>query len=512
MKIAKIEDIKEIEAKTEQKYGYDLKFVQENAGISIINILQKKVKNLYSKNVLFLVGKGNNGGDALVAARTLYNRGGRIKIILFEEKSTLSESVKYNLDILNKMGIEEVYCTNHNMIPKLEDSILTSDILIDGIFGIGFKGEPNEFYSKVFDTVNSFKRFTVAVDLPSGVNADTGNVTNAIFADLTITFGLAKVGFTFFPARNYIGELTIANVNFPRELLDKPQYELITQDMVKDLFPLRVKDSYKGNYGKVLVMGASQGFTGASIFACKASLKVGAGLLYILTSESLSDIYEISLPEVISIPVQTNDDGTFLITEKPKIIDIVKKVDSILVGPGLGKTYDKTDILLNILNQAVSPVVLDADAIRILKDIPNFKELLKENMVLTPHFGEFSYLTGIDIPTLKDDPIKYAKEFVSDIKSTLVLKGNPTIIAVGDRVYISTRGNSGLATGGSGDALSGMIASYIAQGKNVIDASIVSVFLHGFTAELYSQKYAEESLIPSELINYLPVALKELRR
>jgi hydroxyethylthiazole kinase-like uncharacterized protein yjeF len=513
MKIVTVEEMREIESRTQQEYGYDLKFVQENAGISIVNVLQGKIENFYSKRVLFLIGKGNNGGDALVAARTLYNRGGRVRIILFEENGLLSESVKYNLNILNKMGVEEEYCTNHNMINKLENSLMSCDVVIDGIFGIGFKGEPNEFYSKVFDTVNSFKKFTVAVDVPSGVVSDSGEVVNAIFADLTITFGLPKIGFAFFPARHYIGEVSVANVNFPRDLLYKGKNELLSKEFVKNLLPKRIKDSYKGDYGKVLVFGGSQGFTGASIFACKAALRTGAGLVYIITPKFLNDIYETSLPEVISIPIETNDDNTFLITEKPKIIDAVNKSDAILIGPGLGKTYDKTDILINVLKEAQKPIVVDADAIRILKKIPDFETLLGGNRILTPHYGEFSYITGIDIPTLKSDPIKYAKEFAEKVKSVLVLKGNPTIIATPNgETYISTRGNSGLATGGSGDVLAGMISSYLAQGKSPVEASIISVFLHGFTSEEYSKKYAEESLVPTELINYLPISLKELRK
>ncbi len=513
MKIVSVEEIKNIESKTFSNYGYSLEFVQENAGVSIINILEKKVDDLYSKRVLFLVGKGNNGGDALVAARTLYNRGGHISVFVFEEDGSLSKSVKLNLNILKKMGVDAEYCYNLQEIKKLKDSILGSDIIIDGIFGIGFKGEPNDKYSKIFDMVNSFKKFTVAVDLPSGMDADKGRVKNAIFADLTITFGLPKLGFAFFPARRYLGEVVVSNVNFPRPLLDEGNSELITETMVKNLLPYRLKDSHKGIYGKLLVVGASKGYTGASIFVCKAALKVGVGLMYIATSESLNDIYESSLLEAISIPMQANTDGSFSITEKAKILDKIKEMDSVVIGPGLGKTYDKTDLLVSILKSADVPVVVDADAIRLLKEIPNFESLLSENTILTPHFGEFSYLTGIDIPTLKSDPIKHAKEFVSKTNAILVLKGNPTIIVSADgKVFLSTRGNSGLSTGGSGDVLAGMIASYVAQKRSPLDASILGVFVHGFTAELYSSQYAEESLTPSSLIDFIPLALKELRK
>jgi NAD(P)H-hydrate epimerase len=263
----------------------------------------------------------------------------------------------------------------------------------------------------------------------------------------------------------------------------------------------------------MLVIGGSQGYTGASIFVCRAALKTGVGLLYIATPESLNTIYETSLPEVISIPVKTNEDGSFSITEKARITEKLKEMNSVVIGPGLGKTYDKTDLLVSLLKEADIPIVIDADAIRILKEIPNYENLLNEKMVLTPHYGEFSYLTGISIEELKSDPIKHSKEFVKKTNVVLVLKGNPTIITTPEtKVFVSTRGNSGLATGGSGDVLAGMIGSYIAQGKNTVEASVLSVFLHGYTAELYSQEYAEESLLPSKLIDYLPISLKELRK
>ncbi|HEU24528.1 MAG: bifunctional ADP-dependent NAD(P)H-hydrate dehydratase/NAD(P)H-hydrate epimerase [Mesoaciditoga sp.] len=497
MKIASVDEMRELERRTNEIYG-DESIMMEHAAFSIYLAIEEEIGTFEGKRALIFVGKGNNGGDAMALARNLHESGMDVKVCTVFGNVSSPLAVK-NLSILKRMGIPVV-----DSIGK--DEIRSADIVIDGIFGIGLKSKINGRVSEIIDMINSNSKFTVSVDIPSGVDADNGNVDGkAVVANMTVTLGMIKRGMLFYPARSLCGKIKVGKIGIPPEIIEDQNLkgEVTTFLDAKSLLPFRPPFSNKGTFGKVLIISGSKNYTGTPSMVALGALRSGAGLVRI-ASTSISSF----LPEAISIPLEM-EDSEISLKNLPLIDDLAGKSDVIAIGPGMGTGKNATGIMSHLLTRWKDKItVIDADGINVLSKI-DYE--FSPNTLITPHPGEFARLTSKSIDEVLSDPLMHAVRFANEKHVLTLLKGPTTVISRPDGRYaINITGNSALAKGGSGDVLTGMIAGFAAQGMDLFNAAKLSAYIHGRTAELYAQGKGEYSMIAREIGDLIPQIIKEL--
>lgn len=502
MKVVTAAEMRELDRSTIEDYGIAGLVLMERAGVAVA----AKVRELaQGKKVTVLCGRGNNGGDGLVAARQLCNWGFHVTAILFSKRESLSPDCATQYRIAKKTGV----ALEHRKALTPRD--LHGAAIVDALFGTGLSRPVGEDLAEAFRLLRSADGPVIAVDIPSGISADTGAVLGeAVRADCTVTFGLPKRGHLLYPGAAFTGRLVVEDIGFPSALLHADTLRVETADsaLAAGMLPRREKDSYKGDYGHVLVVAGSRGKTGAALMTARACLRSGAGLVTLAVPESLADIFQAGVTEEMVLPLP--DDGRGMLSAKA--LDTIyafasKKIDVVAVGPGLGVSEDTEALMAGLIGATAAPMVIDADG---LNSIQRKKELLasaKAPLVLTPHPGEMARLTGRAV----DDRITAADSFARETGVCLVLKGVPTVTASPEgRVVLNTSGNPGMATGGSGDVLTGVIAALIGQSLSPFAASVCGVYLHGLAGDRAAVEKGEAGMIASDLIAALPGALKAL--
>ncbi len=497
MKIASIDEMRKLEKRAIEVYD-DESIMMEHAAFSIYLAIEEEIGTFEGKSALIFAGKGNNGSDAMALARNLHEVGMDVKVCPVFGSVSSPLAIK-NLSIIKKMGIPVVDSIN-------KDEIRSADIVIDGIFGIGFKSKIDEGISQIIDMINSNSKFTVSIDIPSGIDADTGNVSEkAVIANMTVTLGMIKRGMLFYPARSLCGKIKVGKIGIPPEIIEKESLkgEVITFMDAKSLLPNRPSYSNKGTFGKVLIISGSKNYTGTPAMVALGALRTGAGLVRVASTSIAS-----FLPESISIPLEM-EDSEISLKNLPVIDDLADKSDVIAIGPGIGTGKHAAGIVRHILTRWKDKIiVIDADGINVLS---TFDYELLPNMIITPHPGEFSRLTSKPIDEILVDPLANALKFASEKHVLTLLKGPTTVISRPDGRYaINITGNSALAKGGSGDILTGMIAGFAAQGMDLFDAAKLAAYIHGRTAELYARENGEYSMIAREIGDLIPRIIKEL--
>ncbi len=500
-----------------QEMGLDVLVLMENAGRSVAQALAERVE-LEGKRVVVLAGKGNNGGDGLVAARHLQNRGAEVRAFILGERGRLSPQAARNAIVLERAGAEVAYLPDEASLAglELEAHLERAEVIVDALLGLGIQGPVRGYYAKAIELINAAKAFVVAVDLPSGLEADTGQVSGpCVRADLTVTMGLPKLGLLLYPGREFAGEIAVGEVGYPRSLIEgfDSRLELIDRALVQQLLPKRRAYSHKGDYGKVFVLAGSRGYTGAAALAAEAALRAGAGLVTLGFPASLDPVMEAKLTEVIKHPLPEAD-GALAFAALEEIEESLKLQgqDVLALGPGLSRRPE-TARLVKELVQRVSPsllMVIDADGLNNLSDEPQLLKEAKAPLVLTPHPGELSRLSKQTIAEIEADRVGSARSFAAEYNVVLALKGVPTVVALPDgRCYLNSTGNSGLASGGSGDVLTGLIAGLMGQGLKPWEAAVCGVYLHGLVADRLRPETGERGMIAGDLVRKLPEVLRE---
>ncbi len=513
MKVVKAEQMRAIDKKAIKEYKIPSIVLMENAGLRTVEVIEEILTGVSGKSIIILVGKGNNGGDGLVIARHLINAGAAVDIFVWGKPGELTPDNLTNYEIVEKMQGNLFSLTDDDGLDKLMLSLLSADLIVDSIYGVGFTGKLNEFDSQVVKMVNWAKAPVIAVDIPSGVTANTGKVTGeAIQALHTVTFGLPKLGLILEAGKNYVGSLSVADISLPYNLLDDSnlKYNIITDHMVGSFLKPRLAESHKGTYGHVLVVGGSIGLTGAVVMTANAAVKTGAGLVTAAVPESLLPLVHNHLTEAMTSPLAETSQATIALEAKPALENLLGTVSVCAVGPGMARYPEALAIMDFIMERAGVPIIIDADGLNALRrDISILKDR-QVPIVLTPHPGEMARLTKRSIAEVQGNRLDIALDFAQEWGVTVVLKGNNTVIATaGGQAYININGNPGMATGGSGDVLTGMIASLIAQGLNPVQASLTGVFLHGAAGDRAAGIKGQRSMIASDLINFLPDILRE---
>ncbi|KXG74457.1 bifunctional ADP-dependent NAD(P)H-hydrate dehydratase/NAD(P)H-hydrate epimerase [Thermotalea metallivorans] len=514
MKVVDGIEMKKLDRKAMEEYGIPGVILMEHAGMAVTEEILKDLAHQENKEIVIVCGTGNNGGDGVVAARHLHQKGFPVKVRIIGDIARISEDAKINCDILKKLRVDIKTIIDFKDVPKLSEELSRCGVIVDAIFGTGLNKEVQGLTREVILAVNRTNTYVLSIDIPSGVRASDGHICGiAVKADKTVVLQLPKIGNIQFPGADYAGEMVVKDIGIPHEAIEKSNFpiNLITADMVQAILPQRRKDTHKGNYGKAYIVAGSTGMTGAAMLTCEAVLRSGAGLLKVAIPQSLNNIMEVRLTEAITVPLPELKKGVVGISDIEKIIKTMQESDVIAVGPGSGQTRELEEVLRNIFEAATIPIVLDADALNALAHRQEILKLIKSAAVLTPHTGEMSRLTNIPVEEINRNRIQIALEFAKKWNVILILKGARTIVASPDgKVFVNTTGNPGMATAGSGDVLTGIVTGLLAQGIQPIKAAIAAVYLHGVAGDRAAARLGEYGLIAGDIVLELPYAIKEI--
>lgn len=517
MKIVTSEQMREIENRAAM-VGLTVEALMENAGRAIAEEIKKVVGGVAGRRILILVGPGNNGGDGLVAARHFDDWGAEVNLYLCGQKTVQDK----NFALTQSRGINTVRGEQDKNLAKLDSLLSSADIVIDAVFGTGKKRPLQGLFKQVMDRLIEAKKkhlelAVIAVDTPSGLDVDTGNVDESCpQADITITLGYPKPGLFIFPGAEKTGKLIIADIGIPQSLAEDITTELITQEWVKSILPDRPINANKGTFGRVLVIAGSINYIGAAYLACTGAARVGAGLVTLATAHSLQPILAAKLTETTYLPLPEAEEG-ILAPEAAKVVHKnLANYDVLAMGCGLGQSPSVVEFvrstLFSLSGDGTPALVLDADALNILAQTPQWERKLKKDAILTPHPGEMARLTGMAISDIQRNCLDVAIKFASQWGKTVVLKGACTIITAPDgRAKLCFIGNPGLSSAGTGDVLTGAIAGLIAQGMPLFEAAACGVYLHAQAGEKAREKFGDAGMVAGDLLPLLPQVIKEIK-
>lgn len=469
--------------------------LMENAALKVI----KNIDFANFKSFTIVCGSGNNGGDGLAVARHIFSMNMKIDIFIVGNHS-MSKDCKANYNILKNMGVNIKHINKSEDIIKLRKALSENSMTIDAIFGIGLSRKIEGIYDEIIKIINEKSPYTLSIDIPSGMKCDSfGILGNSIEADKTISFEVYKKGFLYYESEKYTGSVIIEKIGVPDFVVNKfhnKEY-LMEIDDIQNIIKKRGKYSHKGDFGRITIIAGSERFTGAAYISTMSAVRTGAGLVTLCTKKSIVDILKNKLVEAMSM---TYEDNTYE--------DVITNSDSIAIGPGMGNDEFTFKKVKNILSKEGCPVVLDADALNVLKDNLELLKNSNRKIVITPHIGEMSRLTGIKIKKLVENRIDIAVKFAREYNVIVLLKGYNTIITDGSEVYINSTGNSKMASGGMGDALTGIIASFIGQGYEVLKATILGAYIHGYCGDILSKDMF--CVNASHIIEKLPYIIENL--
>ena len=516
MKVVTAEKVRQID-KACEGIGLPTSVLMENAGKAIAEEVIHILDGVVGRKIVLLAGPGNNGGDGLVAARYLDDRGANVSLYLFRQR----KEDDTNFKLVREHDIPCAVLNDDADLEKLDVELLSADAVIDSVFGTGNNRPLEGIFAEALIRVGKARTETpelrvIAVDLPSGLNADTGAVDPAcINADYTITLAFPKIGLYCPPGLEYVGNITVADIGIPDNMADDVNVQLITAERVLSALPARSLSANKGTFGKVLVVAGSVNYIGAAYLACSAAMRVGAGLVTLATPASLQPVLASKLVETTYLPLPEAAPGEL----SPQAAEVIRgeagNYNTLLIGCGLGQSESVTGLVNSILLEgkaSLPQTIIDADALNILAKTPEWWKKLKGDAILTPHPGEMARLLNTTVEKVQADRVRVAEKAASDWGKTVVFKGACTVIvSPNGQTEISPLANPGLASAGTGDVLAGAIAGMAAQGLAPTDAAVSGVYIHGEAGEAVSERIGDAGMIASDLLPELPVVIKRLR-
>ena len=514
------EQMRALDRRATEEYGIPSLLLMENAGRAVFQAADEMLDGAAGCAVLIVAGQGNNGGDGFVAARHLHNAGACVIAAYYGDRDTAKGDALLNIQIAEQIAAKSEGTLQIKPSPseaQLQQLIADSDLVIDALLGTGIKGEVREPLASVIKCVNaSVDPFILAVDVPSGVDADTGTFDGPVVrADATVTFALPKTGLVTYPGAANVGELIVADIGIPIGALQDSGSQTRVLDRLQVIGALtpRPPDAHKGTFGHLAIVAGSVGMTGSAALAAQGALRLGTGLVTVAVPESLNDIMEAKLTEAMTIPVPDTDARAFGMASLDATLEIIQNRTAAVIGPGFGRDGDTVAFTLELIKRLNRPAIIDADALFALStDLDALKDC-EAPLILTPHPGEMATLLGTTASEVQSNRLEVARSFAAEHDVTVILKGAGTVVAAPDgSAFINPVGAPGMASGGVGDVLSGMIGGLLAQGRDPIDAGCAAVYLHARAGEIAQEVLGEEAVIASDVADSLADAVQELKQ
>ena len=510
IKVVTSKEMREMDRQTIEDVGIPGVVLMENAGIGTFRVIQKLLDEVENPLVFVFCGKGNNGGDGFVIARHLWDCGVGVRIFIVGKPEDLKGDALVNFNILRKLNISINFLYSGQ---ELEEALeIQPDLIVDALLGTGIQGEVRGFMKEVIQAINAYRCPIVAVDVPSGLNADLPIVEGvAVKADVTVTMALPKRCHVFYPAKAHVGELFIADIGIPHFIRQTDEVKVQMVEKTDIVLPERPRDAHKYNCGKVAVLAGSPGYTGAAALTAEGALRIGAGLVILAVPEELNPIMETKLTEVITRPYPSKNNKTIDRASLPHLQELLEWCDVLAIGPGLGRAPENQEAIIELLKDFSKPAVVDADALFAMANHPDILKQPRPHWIITPHHGEFlRLLPNVTREQLKKELVDLSIDFSTRHKINLLLKGAPSLVSdISGNVFINSTGNPGLASGGTGDVLTGFTAGLMAQGLDPAVAGYTANYLHGMCADKIVEQTTEFTLTATDLIKCLGQVLKE---
>jgi hydroxyethylthiazole kinase-like uncharacterized protein yjeF len=509
MKLVTASEMRELDRRAIQDLGIPSLVLMENAGRTTYQILRREFPGLQGE-VAVVVGRGNNGGDGFVVARYLANAGLQVGVFLLGPRDRVSGDAQVNLEILAGLGVavKEVL-TEADLNPALR-RLGRAALIVDALLGTGLNSPVKGLMATLIERLNQLKVPVLAVDIPTGLSADSGEVLGvALKAEVTATYGWPKVGQVLPPGRDYVGRLWQVDISIPPSFVKGVRLELAEAADLRALLPPRAFASHKGSFGHLVVLAGSEGKTGAAAMTSEAALRAGAGLVTLGIAASLNDILEVKLTEAMTLPLPEAAGARALgAAARTPIVDFLDEKSTLAIGPGLGTHPETRELVCQLAHDLPQPMVIDADGINNLAGDTAGLEGAAGPRILTPHPGEMARLVGLSVSAVQARRLDLARETAAKFGVILVLKGAQTVVAAPDgRASLNATGNPALASGGTGDVLTGLIGGFLAQGLAPWDAARLGVYLHGLAADYLVAQRGPRGLVAGDLLQILPEVL-----
>lgn len=485
--------------------GLDL---MEAAGQGVTRVLEDLVGGFTGRRIVVLCGKGNNGGDGFVVARHAAEKGAQVRVFLAASADDIQGDARVNLGRIAHLPV--VFAGD---LSQVREALTLADGAVDALLGTGIRGGARGRIADLIALLQQAACPIAAIDVPSGLDADTGQTDGVCaVATCTVTFARPRIGQFFYPGRALCGRLHVIDIGIPDDAIEAEGIQTFLMDAARarSFMPRRTPDAHKGDCGRVCIIAGSVGLTGAAALSAGAALRSGAGLVTLGVPESLNDILEVKVTEAMTCPLpEVRKARCLSLRAHGAIARLLERADAAALGPGLGTHRETVEMVRRVVRNLRVPAVIDADALNALSGDLDAIRACKAPLILTPHPGEFCRLTGLDIQTIRRDPIQAVRTFAADTGATVVLKGAPTTIA-GDAVFVNPTGNAGMATGGTGDVLTGILAALLGQGVPAFEAACLGVYVHGLAGDLAVEQTGQTGLVAGDLISTLPEAFRRI--
>lgn len=504
MKVCRVAEMRELDRGAVEQYGIDEMLLMENAGGAVLSVMARELGQLAGKKITLVCGGGNNGGDGFVVARKLLSAGAFPRVILGGDPSKYRGPAAHNLQIIEKLPLDRViFEGGAAVLPLLEDS----DAVVDALLGTGTDRPVQGGYADLINAINASGRRVFSVDIPSGVNGDTGAVMGtAVRASCTVTFGLPKVGNLLHPGSSLGGKLYLSHISFPPAHYTRESLKIALNE--PPALPPRNPAGHKGDFGKALFIAGAAAYYGAPLYASLAFLRAGGGYSRLAAPKSIIPSLAVQGGELVFAPQAETASGSIALSSAEDLLALSDTVDMVILGPGISLDDETRRLAVDLAARINKPLLLDGDGITAISGNPEVLKKRTAPTVLTPHLGEFSRITGKSVASIEADRIGCLQHAAADLKSIVVMKGAHSLVGYPDgRVQINTSGNPGMATAGSGDVLTGTIAAMHGLGLSLEEAVAKGVFIHGFAGDLAALEKGEDGMTARDILDCLPRAL-----
>lgn len=504
MKVSRVSEMRELDRTASEQFGIKEELLMENAGLATCAVISE-VFGITGKSFLVFCGVGNNGGDGFVIARKIHSAGGKVKIFILGNRDKFKGVARMNLDIVSLLPVE---IQSVQSVDTIKADLSRCDAVVDAIFGTGLARDVGGVYREVIDLINGSGKTVFSADIPSGVSGDTGKIMGtAVRADFTVTFGLPKIGNLLYPGYALGGKLYTTHISFPRAIFTADSLKIAINEPVP--LPPRDPVGHKGNFGDVLFIAGAAGYYGAPGFAAIAFLKAGGGYARLACPASVTPFIAAQGSEIVFVPQEETAAGSLCLKSRDRLLALSEKVDMVVMGPGLSLDAETRQLVQELTGAINKPLLIDGDGITAISGNLDLIRKRNSETILTPHLGEMSRIMDMPVGEIDEKKIDLLQQVTSDLGATIVLKGAHSLVGHPDkRVVINLSGNSGMATAGSGDVLTGVIAAMFGLGLPVEAAVDKGVFIHGLAGDLTAEKKGPDGITARDILNAVPHAVK----